>query len=730
MKSPRVVRLDPRSDNRIPTGYVVIQDQVGFVKSALGDEPIQVQGEDLCRWAHDYGVGRGWKIISLKSPVQELIEQCPGLTSDEAGAILDQLGERAASLFRPLRLHDVAAACWDQPELLNADPSQDHAFRWLRWLANQPPAESKLKLLRPLLQHWQATGLPILRSAYAATTPAEAWTILNEWLRVIPSKQEWPIAPSVIEADLARRLGEDRIREAVETGTDFFAELLDREAQLPLLRIAAKACASVLKATPNLATEERVHRLRPYLSHDLWTELTILVQPTNPGIPEWQFDRLAEWYVDQYLPYREWVARSSPPDRQDEWSAGHSEEFARGFLTFYANARAGGDGEPHLAWTRSAHLRSPAADCIQLLVVCDGLTYPDALKLKEYLAVESPRLVLDVEALALAPLPTVTNFAKAAVAKGLVPSEALVAIEPRSFTSVDAAAEGLRVASHGATIVWTLMEPDHSYHFRADVGDVNVRYRIESELQTLAKQIAWMTNHAKADLRLRVVVTTDHGRLLTRASRTHAIPEGMKAHGRAAWGVHPVRFDPSGLHFADGLAFLHPSRFGLPSEQNYAVIVSAEVFLTADDQGGIEPFPHGGVFPEEVLIPWLEFSRDREPVKVAVTLSGKGEEGKAGYAELTISNLGPVAITAVYVKLPWTTVRLPQEYLVGSFSQVVVRVPLDPWPAKVASHDLIGSLTFRLPDGAVASSEFRPQLEIESLYERDDDLLKEFGELP
>jgi hypothetical protein len=50
------------------------------------------------------------------------------------------------------------------------------------------------------------------------------------------------------------------------------------------------------------------------------------------------------------------------------------------------------------------------------------------------------------------------------------------------------------------------------------------------------------------------------------------------------------------------------------------------------------------------------------------------------------------------------------------------------WPSKAEASDLTATLTYLLPDRRQESREFHPELEVVSLYERGDDILKEFGD--
>lgn len=724
----RTVYLDPHADNPPLSGFLLIDDPVGLIEHALGLEPLHVQGQSLCDWAETFGFGRDWNTTYLHSLTGELASECPDLTMDEAKAILKRLTEEMTPLPRPLRLGTVVMAIWDRPDLWSAAPSELHAFRWLEWLAERPAATDALTLVRPLARAWHASAAPVLQRAYAAQTPDQAWLHLREWLRIAPSPQVWPTPPELLSEGLQRRLEDELIQQAVLAGTAFFPDLLDRCPGSRVLREAAHAYAQVLRNNPDQASSASLRVLRDYLDPDEWYPLLDLVPPGKPGLPEWTFQDLATWYRDKYLPYRSWVARGGQAAKRGDWVETNAEVFAREFLKYYVGARSGGDGCDRLASVKSSLLRTNPSDAVQLLVILDGLAYPDAEKLQLLLVQESRRLSLDSVGLALSPLPTVTEFAKDSVAKGVPPAEAPTVSDTRIHTTVDGTIEELLHAQPGDLVVWTEVQPDRAYHFRSHGSANSVRHEVEGELVKVVKGIARAVEMFPGRCRLRVIVTTDHGRLLTRVERSRPVPTGMTAHGRAAWGSAEVAFDASGVFVEDGLAYLHPGRFGLPPDRSYAVILTEGAFLTVDGRAGIEPFPHGGLFPEEVFVPWLEFTRDRDPIKLNVTLTGQGEESKPEPAVLTVANVSAVDLQLVRLKLPFIGFDLALDDLsVGRYGRREKPITLPNWPSKAQAEDAVATLVYRGPDGDNIEMDFRPNLHTVSMYERGEDILKDLG---
>lgn len=720
----RPVQLDPTSDNVPPDGFTVVNSARSLVEHSLDDCPLFVQGDDLCEWVATLGAGRGWQVSCLKSPTQELRRLCPELTAAEAQSIISELRKDLPTLRRPLQVEDVLRSLWeDALEILRERPWTEHAIRWLAWIARRESSAVELKLARALRPGWWSSAPADVQWVYQIGTPPESWAALKQWLSILPPERSYPPLPrSAIEAlprVLWQRL-EDELRvEAIRTDTDFFLQLLGRAPAKEVLQTAARVCADVLLSNPEKITADRVRRLAPYVNYDTEQKLRSLLPVSDPGLPVWQFDALRSWFMDRYLPYRERVASASHP-APDLWVSQHAEAFARGFLDFFARVRLGhsdADGGI-LAWVRSAALRRGQPNQVYLLVVFDGLTFPDARRLRSHLENASRRLSLDVETVAVAPVPTVTEFAKAAVARGLPPAKARENVATSEvLTTEEQVALVLRAAREGDVVSWAVNEPDRTYHFRADAGPATIRREVDAQLQAFARTIVALVEQAPETIRLRVVVTSDHGRLLSPSQRTEPIPEGMKAHGRAAWGTVSVPFGSNGVWVEGGIAYLHPTWFGLPPGQCYACLLTDRAFRTTDDRGGEEPYPHGGLFPEEVLIPWLEFTRDRAPVTLGISLQGRGEEGKAGTADLVITNSGPLTVRAILLHYGSGEPDAPLEVTVPPLTEIRATLTLPRWPSQgeIAAP---WAMIFQLPDGTPVRQEFHPELEVESLYER------------
>ena len=221
-----------------------------------------------------------------------------------------------------------------------------------------------------------------------------------------------------------------------------------------------------------------------------------------------------------------------------------------------------------------------------------------------------------------------------------------------------------------------------------------------------------------AHLPLRVVFTTDHGRLLSAGARTLDVPAGMEAHGRTAYGPSGHAFDATGTwrNEAAGLVYLSRDRFQL--SMDCAVALGSGVFKMSDGKTGQEWFPHGGLSPEEVLIPWGELTRDLAPPPLRALVSGQGRSGATHRAQVHLENLGTVSVHAVAVALTvgGETRTLPLEEIeVGPVSSVEASVEVSRWPTAPQAESARAAVEFVLPGASRVSVEARTALRAQEM---------------
>ncbi|HEU5367238.1 MAG TPA: hypothetical protein VFU69_02190, partial [Ktedonobacterales bacterium] len=297
---------------------------------------------------------------------------------------------------------------------------------------------------------------------------------------------------------------------------------------------------------------------------------------------------------------------------------------------------------------------------------------------------------------------------------------------PNSFERRDESViTALSTAKPGQPVIWSLLEPDRTYHQHQ--SRETAFSQVRGQLQSLAERIVRVAHAIPEEQLLRVIIATDHGRLLGSAERCVPVPSGMQAHGRAAWGNVSRGFGEQGYLIEGDLAYLAPSRFGLPN--TVAILLSGTAFLTASGATGTEPFPHGGAYPEETLIPWLVLNRDRHTDPLAARLAGKAMAGASGQAVLSVVNPNDVTVQLQDLELTSLNLRLNlRQQRVRAKAKEEIGVPVAPWPEPKEVQAALGRLRYTLPAGDIIEVDVQIDLESEELYSRDD-ILSDLGEL-
>ena len=281
----------------------------------------------------------------------------------------------------------------------------------------------------------------------------------------------------------------------------------------------------------------------------------------------------------------------------------------------------------------------------------------------------------------------------------------------------------LQNAVPGQVYIWRVQEPDRTYHKHNGSG--TLLRDVEAQLDAAANKIVDLVDRVPDELSLQIIVATDHGRLLGKSARRIAVPSRMTSHGRAAWGDADRSFDTSGYTVEGEIVYLHGVRFGLA--QDVAVVLNQDTFRTNDGKGGTEVYPHGGLFPEEVIVPWMVFARDVEVPKLTVSISGEGTAGKGGQLILYVSNLGDVKVTLEEVRLQFPirgTQTVPHAVTLHPRMAEHFQLDLEPWPTADDARQTRARVRVRLPNGLAFEIEAQATIRSQDMYDRGADILE------
>jgi hypothetical protein len=706
---PRSVILDRSGENPVSPERILVEDDRRFLENVEASTPLFVRGR-VCDWVSELARARGWDIEWRTSPSDELASQCPSLSLEAARRFLERI-PRWTTLPRPLSVFDIAVLRW--PELDDRGKTEtEYAWSWLLWRARATVEEEAIPVASAIANHYIASDRIALAAVQGSTRKEAAWRTVKEWLRCekaslpLPQAREFEI-PNWVLSDLRE---EWRIR-AIESKGAFFVSIVRMGAPLSLLKASSAVAAEYFRYNPDHLTSETLELIKGFLPFREWSVLQRLKPVPAPGPPPAELDALFEWYTQDYLSYR--VASQGSDSSADLQSA--FKQFGLWYLRFYSNARTGGLGGQLMSWTKTAKL-SEEKECVKLLLVLDGLGYVDGRQISQFISEESARLSFDALDIVLSPLPTITHFAKRALIAGMAPLHAFDEDPAQVQTRDRDVISSLDSASPGDTVILSILEPDKTYHKQVDTHTTIVE--VEGRLKSIAARLAHIVHSVDDKVRLRVYVTTDHGRMLGQALRAIPVPHGMTAHGRAAWGNSPREYDVDGISVDGEVAFLEPGRFGIPDST--AVILSDAAFMTNDGKAGTEPFPHGGVFPEEVFIPWMQFTRDRGPVNLDIRIKGSGRAGALGKINIEVDNASTVRVQLVEIGFSHVEDRLIPNWTVNPMQRTSREWSVASWPEKKAISEMRAVVTYAMPNGERSQIIVRPELQVEEMYTRED----------
>ncbi|MDA0244962.1 MAG: hypothetical protein OT477_16215 [Chloroflexi bacterium] len=689
--------LDRFGDVPIPDGYLVIESETALLQHILAEQPWLVRGERLCEWAATFAEGRQLPYQEQFSPTRALQNLLPHLSESAAQAIWHKIP--------PAQLNAVVhgdLTVWLQTLMPNAlwetTPSPQHAAEWLVWLYEQKPAPEVQPLVAAQAAQWQAQiAGDSLAQLYAATNNTAARALLDQWLGLEPTTLlevlgQFPHPVPAQWQTETKSIWQTRI---IQQQGELFTTLLPLPLPLALRRWVASLTVHYVVHNPTQLTRALAEALRPYLSVADQARLTKLLPPPEPAPLPSEPTAVLDWFRNSYWPWRQWQHQiGHDPTVADEAATAFAYWYLREYpLTEFNNALAA-----HLGFSRTAVLPQEETNDVTLVIIADGLHWGDAAYLREQIDINSDRLQLWEDGLAFTAVPTITEICKPALLAGSPPHWA-IGDKPLGQVIPDNQdpAKILRAAPKGSLYFWRVAEPDASYHQQN--SSANLSEQISGQLTGLAAKIARLIHEIPAQISLRLILTSDHGRLLASAPRTLSVPMGMNSHGRAALGTAPVTFSQEGFVVDGSLVYLHATRFRLA--QDAALPLTSETFQTNDGRGGQDNYPHGGLYPEEVIVPWVAWRRDTQLPAVTAMLTGDGIVGWQGTLTLTLTNPTDFVLTAT--QLVWDVAghqrTYPLDLSVEAQRDTAVSIPAPLWPRQTEAKQSTAQVTFQLPTG-------------------------------
>lgn len=715
------ILLDPDSNAIVPGGYLLIDNESAFLENATSAKPMVIRGQHLCAWAEAFFSGRHISFTDACSPIRDLVDVFDGLTTEQAEYICNVIGDSLTTIEK-LSASAILNSCFPMP-LWESTPSKKHGAEWLLWLEKRDLNHAFQPIIRAIADDWKQAS-PGLSEIYQAQDSSSARILLGKWFgeTLTPFLEKYGEFPLPIPTEWIKVLCESWRKEIARTDGFFFDRFLKSPTPWYIKQMVALATLEYFEKYPDGLTLEKHDQIARFVSGNDRARLKVIKPtPIPPDVPI-EPELVLTWFSKEYLPFREWQF-AAKAEKSYPRVLELGQQFAKWYLDFYPKALT---SKRHLSFFKSNNLKDQDSSYVDLLIILDGLQAIDAKYLLDALlkANGSQGLVMTENSFCFAPLPTVTDFAKGALVHGVQPT----LMKELELLGEDVSERQtpllkLQSAQPGDLFIWRIQDPDRIYHIKN--RSPMLKTEVEGELSTIAQKINDIVEKVIPTIPLKIIITTDHGRFLGVSNRIVDVPQGMQAHGRAAWGATAIQFDKTGYKIEGDLVFLSKDRFGLLSD-DAAIILTDGAFR--HEKYELEFSTHGGLFPEEVVIPWMVFERNIENPNIEFVFSGSGRATLPGKIFVSTINPSPIGLTITKAEINFGgDMNFPFELMqdMPGMKETKFEIDIPAWPSSEQVSLGKAQFTLSLPSGEEFTvSPSLAGISVTELYTRDKSLLE------
>lgn len=517
-------------------------------------------------------------------------------------------------------------------------------------------AADPIALKRSLMQFRLLRGYPALGEALLGETfdLFRALKLMMEDLEI----QEAEIRETVIQITYL-------LNNQQPNSPDDLAALL--ETASGLLAVEFEAVEKALLAHPDWITPEIMEQVEAkFAAQSRWLRRRLealrgMIQPPKPAAPEleWDVERMLAWARDDYLPYQAWC------DAQDRFEAGlyalgdkFSEWLMARWNDLHANSRR---MVFNLLPNIAAELKRPG--WVNLVLVVDNLGWSFSEMLRELFQERGYYLVAAEPYIAMAP--SETEISKKCLLSGAVGYQAMddktykgiiengwvPYFNDRAFRYLsDIGALSTVQAIDAVAYVVNYLAVDKALHRSADEIGMPQRVHIQHLLENLVEKCVQFIEKHGLQENIRIHVVSDHGSTRIPAEIPNDLDpsffktSGFDARSHRYITVSPERF--AGL--ADNLrldCFFLPANDFLNPENVLCARRGNRFIPTAKDF-----YVHGGLLPEEMIVPYLVFEPAAAPLQNLTVLLRKTEyRYRMESIELELGNPNDLAVENIAI---------------------------------------------------------------------------------
>lgn len=523
--------------------------------------------------------------------------------------------------------------------------------QFIEWFVADPPALHTLLMQFRVLRHYPALGETLLSETYpilsALKLGLEDLSIEESRIPAVISQVTYALnalAPQSAQ-DLSLQVG--RVSGLLWVEYEWFEKHLRDHPEWLSLELLAQL-------------ETRFEALGPRLP-GLLANLRALIRPPRPQAPDpnWDAEQMLDWATREYLPYQAWCSAREQFD-PDLYRLG--DQFSAWLMAHWNDLRANsGRMVFNILPKLAPQLNDPGR--VHLVLVIDNLGWSFAETLRDLF--QAKGFFLGSAEPYLAMLPTETEISKKCLLSGevgytqiddtsykkILEKGWVPYFNDNAFRYISDIGKLSQVSSLDARVyVVNYLAVDKNLHKSADEIGMSHREHIQHLLEKLVDNATAFVARHKLDDRICIHIVSDHGSTQIPVAVTNDIDPyffkqpGFEDRSHRFLTVSDARFAALADNLKLDCFFLPANDFLLPA--NVLCARRANRFLPTDK----DIFVHGGLLPEEVIVPYMAFEPATAPLKNLDVLLKKNQfRYRPEPVELEIGNPNGAAVEQVQV---------------------------------------------------------------------------------
>lgn len=399
----------------------------------------------------------------------------------------------------------------------------------------------------------------------------------------------------------------------------------------------------------------RLHFKNVHDINSICSDLEKFISPKYPSKPNknWNWKEWSSWIVEEYLPYRYWLWKNKKIDLKiDQYSKLYSEWLYYNYPKFLYNC------EPLVLSIFKKIKELVDNGYIIFFILIDNLSWIWGQKLMEIFRERNIHLINEPIKL-ISMLPSETSISKLSILSG----------KPQSFLEKESYKENLneywknkgnykvRYRANDKNLKNLFSETAQIYIYQFDQLDslahntriIDIEHMINNSLQWLSNIIVNSIKNFPKDLKMRIVVSSDHGStLIHKKNNRLPLPKSAVEDKRSKKHKRYIKIDL--LDRIDEIDWFILRKNDFLIKENYAVAKGYSYLKSRPIS-----YTHGGLSPEETVVPFLEFYFGKAPKCFPLEVVHRGPpilRTREQKIKLILKNPNNFPVSKVSIRLP------------------------------------------------------------------------------